>query len=54
VVLDKLDRGKTAAQALGSFDSNLSRYEGEILLGRADLGRRHRDECATAVNVFEA
>ena len=38
VVLGKLDPGKTEAQTLHSFDSTLSRYEGEIQLGCADLG----------------
>jgi hypothetical protein len=38
VVLGKLDPGRTEAQTLGSFDSTLSRYEGEIQLGCADLG----------------
>jgi hypothetical protein len=38
VVLGKLELGKTEAQTLGSFDSTMSRYEGEIQLGCADLG----------------
>jgi hypothetical protein len=42
VVLGKLELGKTEAQTLGSFDSTMSRYEGEIQLGCADMGR-HRD-----------